>query len=79
MTRDTYWNGANSITSTFFFLGRENVKKLTLNKLYLMKFVFKNNEGRHIIKFENWKIKSNNVISFKNCIVPDIGEFSFKV
>ena len=75
MTRDTYWNGVNSITSAFYFLGRENVKKLTFNKFFMMKFVLENSGGRHIIKFENWQVKSKNVVWFKNCISPDLGQW----
>ena len=38
-----------------------------------MKFVLEDNEGKHTIKFENWKVNSNNVIWFKNCISRDVG------
>lgn len=73
MTSDEYLNGVNILSSPFYFLGREKIKKLTLNKLYLMKFVLEDNEGKHTIKFENWKVNSNNVIWFKNCISRDVG------
>lgn len=73
MTSDEYLNGVNILSSPFYFLGRERIKKLTLNKLYLMKFFLEDNEGKHTIKLENWKVKSNNVIWFKNCISRDVG------
>ena len=41
----------------------------------MMKFVFENSGGRRIIKFENWQVKSHNVVWFKNCISPDLGEW----
>ena len=74
MTRGEYLNGVNTFSSPFYFLGREKIKKLTLNKLYLMKFILEDNEGKHTIKFENWQLKPNNVVWFKNCISRDLGK-----
>ena len=39
-----------------------------------MKFILEDNEGKHTIKFGNWKLKPNNVIWFKNCISRDLGK-----
>ena len=39
-----------------------------------MKFILEDNEGKHTIKFENWQLKPNNVIWFKNCINRDLGK-----
>ena len=33
MTSGEYLNGVNTLSSPFYFLGREKIKKLTLNKL----------------------------------------------
>ena len=74
MAPGEYLNGVNTLSSPFYFLGREKIKKLTLNKLYLMKFILEDNDGKHTIKFENWQLKPNNVVWFKNCISRDLGK-----
>lgn len=74
MNWQEYKHGVNVISSPFYFIGRENIKNLTLNSLHLMKFVVENNEGRRTIKFENWQLKPNNVVWYKHCISPDVGE-----
>ena len=74
MTPGEYLNRVNTLSSPFYFLGREKIKTLTPNKLYLMKFILEDNEGKHTIKFGNWKLKPNNVIWFKNCISRDLGK-----
>ena len=75
MTRKQYLNGANFISSQFYFLGRDNIKKITHGNPFMLKLVVLDTDGeRRIVKFENWALKVDNKVTFRTCISPDLGK-----
>ena len=75
MTRQQYLNGANSISSQFYFLGRDNVKKITHGNPLMLKFVVVDTSGeKRIVNFQNWALKVDNKVTFRTCISPDLGK-----